>query len=207
MILWFSPTLTAFVPKDYHTMRAWLIEAYHQKQTVLKGILKGSKSNVHLSFDLWTSNNNIALLAVVSHFVDEEYNIRTILLALHWIKGNHSDENLAHTVLQVIHDYDLQSKFGYFILNNAESNNTCVEAILQSLNPTLRKTHQRLCCIGHIINLAAQALLLGDNHRIFEANLCHAQTLGDQQKKLALWRKRGPLRKLHNIVKFIRNTP
>lgn len=67
LILWFSPTLTAFVSKDYYTMRNQLMEAYRQKQTVMKSILKESKSNVHLFFDLQTSNNNIALLAVVGH--------------------------------------------------------------------------------------------------------------------------------------------
>lgn len=42
---------------------------------------------MHVSFDLWTSNNSIALLAMVSHFVDEHYNIRTAMLALRYDKS------------------------------------------------------------------------------------------------------------------------
>lgn len=207
MMLWFSPTLAAFLPKQHYIMRDWLMEAYRQKQTILKGTLKRCKSNVHLSFDLWTSNHNGALLAVVGHFVDENYNIRSVILALRRVKGSHSGENVAHIILQVIDEYDLRSQFGYFVLDNAESNDKCVEVILQSLNPSLQKTHRRLRCIGHIINLAAQALLLGDDYRVFEADLRYAQALGDQQKELAAWRKRGPLGKLRNIVEFIQSTP
>ena len=207
MMLWFSPTLAAFIPKEHHIMRDWLMEAYRQKQTILKGTLKRCKSNVHLSFNLWTSSHNGALLAVVGHFVDENYNIRSIILALRRVKGSHSGENLAHTILQVIDEYDLRSQFGYFVLDNAESNDKCVEVILQSLNPSLQKTHRRLHCIGHIINLAAQALLIGDDYRVFEADIRYAQALGDREKELAAWRERGPLGKLHNIVEFIRSTP
>lgn len=184
MLNWFSPTLTAFIPKDHHTMRTWLMEAYYQKQMVLNEVLKNSKSNIHFSFDLWTSNNNIALLAVVSHFVDENYNIRTVILALRRIKGSHSGPNLAQTILEVIHEYDSKTRFGYFVLDNAESNDTCVEAVLQLLNPSLQKTHRRLRYIRHIINLTAQALLLDDDHRMFKADLRYAQTLGNQQKEL-----------------------
>lgn len=95
----------------------------------------------------------------------------------------------------------------YFVLDNAKSNNTCVDVLLQNIAPHLTKEHRRLRCMGHIINLVAQALLFGVDHSVFEVDLQYAQTLGQEPKKLDLWRKKGPIGKLHNIVKFIRMTP
>lgn len=108
------------------------MEAYYQKQMVLKEVLKNSKSNIHFSFDLWISNNNIALLIVVSYFVEENYNIHTVILALQRIKRSHSGPNLAQTILEVIQKYNLKTGVGYFVLDNTKSNDTCMKAILQS---------------------------------------------------------------------------
>ena len=114
---------------------------------------------------------------------------------------------MAQTVTEVIDDYQIRNKIGYFVLDNADSNDTCVSAILQNLNLGHRKAHRRLRCVGHIINLAAQALFWGDKHRDFEADLQHAITLKQDGRELDMWRKKGPFGKLHNIVKFIRITP
>ena len=128
---------------------------------------------------------------MVSHFVHKDYNIRIILLVFCCIKRLHSGPNLAPTVLQVIDKYNLRMLVGYFVLDNAESNNTCVKAILQKLDHFLQKTHQRLRCIGHIINSAAQALLLDDDHCVFEADFYYAQTLDNQQNEPAAWHKKN----------------
>lgn len=107
MLNWFSPMLTVFVPKSHYTMQTWLIKAYYEKQTVLKGISNNFKSNIYFLFDLWTLNNNIILLTVISHFVNKSYNICIIILALWCIKKFHFGSNFAETILQVIDKYNL----------------------------------------------------------------------------------------------------
>jgi hypothetical protein len=48
---------------------------------------------------------------------------------------------------------------GYFIADNADNNNTCINELLieYKFNPLYR----RLYCIGHVINLVACMLLFG----------------------------------------------
>lgn len=160
------------------------MEAYKHKKDEIHMMLQCSKSNIHISFDLWTSDNSLALLAICGHFVDKNHKIRTVMLALCRVKGSHSGENLTQTVIQVLKEYGINNKLGYFVLDNAESNDTCVEILLQKLHPQLKKQHRRLRCVGHIINLAAQAFLLGDAPpEIFEVKLQIAQHQFEAEQK------------------------
>jgi hypothetical protein len=70
-----------------------------------------------------------------------------------------------------------------------------------------QRTARRLRCLGHVINLAAKAFLYGTNFDTFEKDADHAREHSEQLNELNLWRKRGPVGKLHNVVGFICRTP
>ena len=57
--------------------------------------------------------------------------------------------------------------------------------------------HQRIRCIGHIINLSAQSFLFVDQAEVLETT----------QNEMDKWRRLGPLGKLHNFVTYIGRTP
>lgn len=129
------------------------------------------------------------------------------MIALCQIKSSHSGENIAYTLEQIIKEYDITNQLGYFVFDNAESNDACVKALLQLIVPYLQKKHHRLQCMGHIINLAAQALLFGKIPGVIEAEIHLARALEQEQKELEIWRRKGPIGKLHNLVKYIRRSP
>ena len=155
LLAWFSPKLAKEVPRSYNVIKGWIMDAFKEKKIEIKTMISRLKSNIHLSFDLWTLDNSLALLGVVAHFVDKDYQLRTIMLALRRITGSYSGENLAYTLEQIIEEFEITGRLGYFVLDNAESNNTCIEYLLKNIAPYLQKKHRRLRCIGHIINLAA----------------------------------------------------
>jgi hypothetical protein len=62
-------------------------------------------------------------------------------------------------------------------------------------------------CFGHILNLVAQAFLYGDDAASFELQSEAYDMLERVEEDLEHWRAKGPVRKLHNIVKFIRASP
>jgi hypothetical protein len=64
-----------------------------------------------------------------------------------------------------------------------------------------------LCCLSHVINLAAKAFLLGQNPDAFERELKSVDECNEEGKEREFWRKRGPIGKLHNVVVYIRRTP
>ena len=51
--------------------------------------------------------------------------------------GEHSGENQAAVLIALFKEYDIHGNIGYFMADNAESNDTCIEAILQAFYPNM----------------------------------------------------------------------
>lgn len=185
---------------------------YHRIQET-KGTYQGLPPSVKVPdtplFDLWTSPSQKSFLGVVAHFIDYTGTPRTILIGLREVIGTHSGENIAEAVVGVIEDYNISHLLGYFVMDNADNNDTAVEAIIAAIRPDLDHKERRLRCTGHIINLAAQAFLSGTDQEIFEYEKGSVDSvhLKKELEALDLWRRKGPVGKLHNVVSYIRRTP
>src|SRR5579871_1152334 len=118
--------------------------------------------------DAWTSPSCISILGVAAHFIDKSGKRRTTILALRHLEGMHSGENMAGVLLQIFNEYGIQNRIGYFMADNHEANDTCIDTLLQQLHLWMmakqRKKH-RLRCAGHIINLCAHAFHHGQGCR------------------------------------------
>jgi hypothetical protein len=203
-----SPSLEKWIPRAGNTVRAWILAQFERRQEDIKKQLHCSKSRIHLSFDLWTSPNNISFVGVVGHYMNSRYNVETVLLGLRRLRGTHSGENIAEAVLKVIRKYGLTgNQIGWFVLDNASSNDTCVAEILKALGISDTVERRRLRCLGHIINLAAKAFFFGSDPNCFEEEIQKTQRHDEGKKEREIWRKRGPFGKLHNIVMYILGTP
>jgi hAT family C-terminal dimerisation region len=206
-----DPKIAALLPYSGDTVRAWIMDAYEARKSQLKReIHQNAVSMIHLSFDLWTSPNCIPLMGVVAHYTDKSYRNRTTMIALKRLRESHSGENQGSLLIEIIKDFDLKERLGYFITDNAGSNDTAVEFLLTTLLPTLtetKRTQRRLRCFGHILNLACGAYLYGHDPESFEVEVIVLEALAREQEELKAWRKHGPIGKLHNIVVFIRRSP
>ena len=175
-------------------------------------MLAQSKSRIHISFDLWTSSNGYAICAVCAHFVASNYRNCSVSLAMKRMKGNHSGESIAQIIIATLQLYQITAQLGVFVADNADSNDTAIEAVLTELRPELSTPARRSRCLGHIINLAAKAFLFGQDTSAFERATAledeneplDAQVMRDAQKA---WRQRGTVGKLHNVIIFIRSSP
>ncbi|KAM4060321.1 restless-like transposase [Hirsutella rhossiliensis] len=100
-------------------------------------------------------------------WIDATGKRRSTVLGMRRVHGEHSGENLGSTVLELLTEYDIGGdQIGYFMLDNASSNDTAVEFILKELCPWMKpqqRRHRRLRCLGHIVNLCCQAFLMGRN--------------------------------------------
>jgi hypothetical protein len=110
--------------------------------------------------------------------------------------SRHYGHTIARNVLNIIHDFQIADKVGYFTLDNAENNTTAMDTIGHELGFYGR-------CIGYVVNLATKALLFGNSPDAFEEQLggSSPSTIAEYQ----LWREKGPVGKLHNLVVDIRN--
>jgi len=67
------------------------------------------------------------MIAIVAHWTAEDYNVKSALLAIREVHGEHSGENIVDVVYPVMKEYDFHSRFGYFVGDNASNNNTSIE--------------------------------------------------------------------------------
>lgn len=212
-----APLIKPIIPKSRNTTRRWIIEAYNSFKAVVIHHLSTAKSRISLSFDAWKSDNELDLLGVVAHFLDEQYEVKNVLLALRNTYGSHTAEELKHHLLTVVREYRITTRIAFFMADSAPNNDPALELLQSDLD--IDPVAQRLRCACHVINLVCKAILYGcdidciDNALSDEA--IHSgvaqfeQILRSKDKlaKLGAWRKKGPIGKLHNIVIHARATP
>lgn len=188
------------LPKHHTTVCSWIRQTFESRRQIIFDLVKNAKSCVHLSFDLWTASNGFHYIGVVGHFVDSQGKKRDVLLGLPRLVGPHSGENMASYIKGVIDQYEIGSKLGYFMLDNAESNDTCLETLARWF--PMETSRRRLRCVGHILNLVVRAVIFGSNVTKFEAELRGAT----DEFSFEIWARKGAIGRLHNLATYIRRT-
>lgn len=210
LVIWLNKGIGELLPAAKATVRSWIIEEWNKQKELVQKDLADALSSIHLSFDLWTSPNYYSIISIIAHFIDKEGARKQRLLAFRVLRGAHSGENQAGVVLEVIEEYSIGQQIGYFMTDNAQSNDVCIDLVLRQLYPRLtaeQRAARRLRCFGHITNLCARALLLGKGagKAMDEAEANLRRGAFDALEKF--WRQRGAIGRLHNIVRYIRTTP
>ena len=223
LLLYRCPILKDVIPKAPSTSRIWKLTAFEQLKPTIVRHLALAKSRISLSFDAWKSDNELDLLGVVAHYVDSDYNVKNVLLALRNTYGSHTAEELKHHLLAVIREYRITTKIAFFMADSAQSNDAALRLLQEDL--PIEPSKQRLRCACHIINLVCKAILYGVDTDCMDDALEHDETnsqgnvlsrvsyfenvlrTNDELAKLKAWRKKGPIGKLHNIVVHARATP
>jgi len=160
LLFFLNPALMNHLPKAARTIRSWVMTAFMSKKEQLREDLQHSKSRISISFDLWTSPNPYAILGVVAMWIDAAGKRRSTVLGMRRVYGEHTGENVGSIVLELLKEYNIGGdSIGYFMLDNASSNDTAVDLILKELCPWMdakQRRHRRLRCLGHIINLGPE---------------------------------------------------
>jgi hypothetical protein len=86
----------------HKTVKRWITAVYDSHIGVVTEALATAVTKVHISFDLWTSRSLIAFCGINVHFLDNESNYRTFLLALPRHFGTHKGINVADTISATI---------------------------------------------------------------------------------------------------------
>lgn len=206
------------VPKLIHN-------AFVQDKGLLKERLQRALSKIHFSVDCWSSPNRKNFQAICSHFVDESGILRKALLALPYHPNGHGGEFQAIEFSKVVDDFDIADQIGYFVSDNATSNDKMLRYISNGLQErgirSFKPNQRRIRCHGHIVNIAVQAFLFLIDEEAVEAALATAQQVfesgGDtdiedhmaerfNEASEDIWRQIGPLGKLHNFAVWLRKS-
>jgi hypothetical protein len=210
LLFFLYPGLEKILPKAASTIRGWVTAAFEQRKEDLRKEMHEAHSAISISFDLWTSPNAHAVLGVIAHFINKCGRRRKVVLGLREVIGEHSGENQAAVLVALFNEYKIKGNIGWFMADNAESNDVCIDKVLRALYPNMsakQRKARRLRCFGHIVNLCAQAFIVGKDAEKVCKKLATAYRDNDMKTVEKLWRDRGAVGLLHNIVRYIRMTP
>ena len=164
-------------------------------------------SQMHLSFDIWSAPSWIGIICIWGYWTDDKGQRQRRLLAFRRIYNSHSGENQSEVILQVLEEYEIGQRVGYFVCDNASSNDAAVRLVLRSLFPGIKDSEiaaRRLHCFGHIVNLCAQSLLsASDSEAKQAAEELEVGGLDDFAANARSLLVKGPLGKLHRIIKYV----
>jgi hypothetical protein len=68
-------------------------------------VLHAAPHLVHVTADGWTAPNDLPLLGVIAHFVNENGWLDHIILGLREIEGVHTGENLCTVLVEILSEY------------------------------------------------------------------------------------------------------
>ena len=70
----------------------------------MKAKIQSTRSKIYISYDIWTSLNSLAILSVITHYIDEEGTLQHTNLALKSIIGDYTRESLVTAIIEVLKD-------------------------------------------------------------------------------------------------------
>ncbi|KAK4077569.1 hypothetical protein Purlil1_12331 [Purpureocillium lilacinum] len=168
ILLYANPLLDKALIPSAKTLLRMLESEYKNAVGPVTEALRNARSQIHFSFDGWTSKSYTSFLGINTQFVDRSFVQHRILLGLRPLGGRHSGSSLADEVSDTLAFWQIDSdKVGYFTLDNAGNNDTCMKdlAFEHGFSPEER----RIRCAGHILNLCVRAMLYGSKREDFAA--------------------------------------
>jgi len=129
-----------------------------------------SSQTIALSLDGWTSNNDVSILAIIGHWLTEDFVYKESVLEFAEIEGVKSGENISGIVLELLHELDIEYKLLSITADNTSNNETLIDSIengLQDRFSSLDSTHtprfhsqaSYIRCLAYILNLIVKKLL------------------------------------------------
>jgi len=78
--------------------------------------MKGNPGRISLTFDGWTSKTMLAYVAVMAHFITEDWQLHTELLSFSQLEGSHSGENMSEEILNILKEYQIGNKVSILLV-------------------------------------------------------------------------------------------
>lgn len=129
LLCFLNPEIDNWLPNSPSTIRSWTLRTYKTQKLQVKRKVQSALLKVHFTVDLWTSPNTLAILGIVAHYTSKSGQLEYSILALRELDGKHLGLNMADCIIEVINDYGIASKVGYFMTDNADNNGTMMKAL------------------------------------------------------------------------------
>lgn len=201
--------------KSHQTTANMIGKTFEIKRSQLQQRLQQSRSLIHFTTDTWHSPNFKELQAITGHWVDDTGRLCKALLALKEMNNGHAGIEVAPVFEAVFELFSIKGKAGFITADNHGANDTLCTALSEALNDW-NPQQRRLRCVGHIINLAAQAFLFAKSQEAVQLAIDEANATGlsideellqkSEDDDTAGWIKQPALQKILQFVTTLRRS-
>jgi len=106
-----NPVLETRIPCRKTLVRS-LEDEYKKAVGPVTETLQTARGKIHFAFDGWTTaHNTSSFLGINAHFIDVEWQVRSILLGLPALRNRHTGEALADEVADVLNFWGIKETY------------------------------------------------------------------------------------------------
>lgn len=129
-------------------------QLYEAEKTTIKRALQGLDRKIAITTDMWTACTNQAYMSVTLHWIDDDWQLRRILLDLIPTHERHTGQNLKDAMMNVVRFFGIGKQILSVTTDNASNMDTFERALRASLRDEFENTEFcRVRCAAHILNL------------------------------------------------------
>ena len=146
----YNPMFTG-IPRT--TCRADIFKLFEEYVIYLRYLFAHLKSKISLTADIGKAANHLDYLTVTAHWIDDEFNMQSRILALKYDEDqSHNARYIVETICNVIVFFSINDKIMSITFDNASNNNASIPFLVERLKPPLEAIfHIRCAC--HVLNL------------------------------------------------------
>ncbi|CAI7926974.1 unnamed protein product [Closterium sp. NIES-54] len=182
--LLYEEDLANFIPSGWTVSRDTVVYAIAALQSAIAEMLAKEGElgcKVSITIDMWTAPNYKAWLVVTGHWIDESFQLRTMVLEFREMLGRHGGREMAQVVEETVVQWGLEGRCLGFTTDNASSNIAAFRRMSEegggqgffSSRMHFRRVWEcasvvragMWACLAHVINLAVQTALAVDSIR------------------------------------------
>ncbi|CAI7771667.1 unnamed protein product [Closterium sp. NIES-54] len=158
-----------FIPLRWTVSRDIVVYATAALQSAIAEMLAKEGElgcKVSITIDMWTAPNNKAWLVVTGHWIDENFQLRTMVLEFREMLGRHGGREMAQMVEETVVQWGLEGHCLGFTTDNASSNIAAFRRMSEEGGgQCFFSSRMHFRCLAHVINLAVQTALAVDSIR------------------------------------------
>lgn len=140
------------IPSRHFIFKTAIPSIYEECLTNTKELIN-SGSNFCQTIDCWTSRNTESYIAVTVHFLNDNFELISVLLECSAMITNHTSKNLAYELKRIVHEWDIENKIVLAVSDSASN-------IKNAISTELGWKH--LSCFAHTLNLIVNDALQVD---------------------------------------------
>ncbi|OXV05588.1 hypothetical protein Egran_06644 [Elaphomyces granulatus] len=199
-----------------NTLSSRILAEFELDRSRLVEELAVSSQTVALSLDGWSSKNDVSILAIIGHWLSEDFIYKEAVLEFAEIEGAKTGENMGGMVLDLLQELNIETKLLSITGDNASNNETLVDTVENGLRdrfslpdneidtPRFQGRASFVRCLAHILNLIVKKLL----ETLKSGNRASAeQSIHEVENRLYLNTTDSALARLRVLALWISWTP